>query len=113
MTRSAIPMKALRNIPAAIFAIAALCANATDKTDLWWNPAESGWGMTIANQGDNATTVDAAGSYFYTSLDGDVQVSTDRGDHWASVGNWVGALSALWSGLAPDEAKGLFAAIGA
>src|SRR5438552_253276 len=44
-------MKALRTILAAIVAIAALCANATDKTDLWWNPAESGWGMTIAHQG--------------------------------------------------------------
>jgi hypothetical protein len=63
--------------------------------------------VAIANQGDNATTIDAAGHYVYTSLDGDVQVSTDRGDHWRSVGNWVGALSALWSGLAPEEAKGV------
>ena len=63
--------------------------------------------VSIPNQGDNATTVDAAGTYVYTSLDGDVQVSKDRGDHWTSVGNWVGALSALWSGLAPGEIKGV------
>ena len=27
-------------------------AFATDKTDIYWNPNESGWGLTIANQGD-------------------------------------------------------------
>jgi len=45
-------MKALRSLLAAVLATAALSASATDKTDLWWNPSESGWGMTIANQGD-------------------------------------------------------------
>ena len=25
----------------------------TDRTDLWWNPAESGWGLTLAEHGDN------------------------------------------------------------
>jgi hypothetical protein len=44
-------MKALRTVLAAILVTAALSAKATDKTDLWWNPAESGWGMTIAHQG--------------------------------------------------------------
>jgi hypothetical protein len=63
--------------------------------------------VAIANQGDNATTVDAAGTYAYTSLDGDVQVSKDRGVTWTSRGNWVGALSGLWSGLAPDVVKGI------
>jgi hypothetical protein len=62
--------------------------------------------VSMPNQGDNATTVDAAGTYVYTSLDGDVQVSKDHGDHWASVGNWVGALSALWKDLAPDQLEG-------
>jgi hypothetical protein len=54
--------------------------------------------VAIPNQGDNTTTVDAAGSYAYTSLDGDVQVSRDRGNTWHSAGNWVGSLAALWSG---------------
>jgi hypothetical protein len=24
-----------------------------DRTDLWWNPAESGWGLTLAQHGNN------------------------------------------------------------
>lgn len=32
--------------------LASTAALATDKTDLYYNPSESGWGMTIANQGD-------------------------------------------------------------
>lgn len=57
----------------------------------------------IRNQGDNTTTIDAAGTYAYTSLDGDVQVSRDRGESWTSVGNWVGALAGLWSDTADDS----------
>jgi hypothetical protein len=54
--------------------------------------------VALPNQGDNTLTIDAAGTYAYTSLDGDVQVSADRGDTWRSAGNWVGSLAALWSG---------------
>ena len=32
--------------------LAATAAFATDKTDLYYNPSETGWGMTIAHQGD-------------------------------------------------------------
>lgn len=63
--------------------------------------------VSLPNQGDNALTVDAAGSYFYTSLDGDVERSDDRGAHWRSVGNWVGALSGVWSRQAPPSLKGV------
>jgi hypothetical protein len=42
----------LRFLLALLVSLAASTAAAADKTDLWWNPAESGWGMTIANQGD-------------------------------------------------------------
>lgn len=59
--------------------------------------------VALPNQGDNTTTVDAAGTYAYTSLDGDVQVSTDRGDTWSSAGNWVGSLAALWSGTGIED----------
>jgi hypothetical protein len=54
--------------------------------------------VALPNQGDNTLTIDAAGTYAYTSLDGDVQVSADRGETWRSAGNWVGSLAALWSG---------------
>ena len=37
---------------AALVLFCATAALATDKTDLYYIPAESGWGMTIANQGD-------------------------------------------------------------
>jgi hypothetical protein len=63
--------------------------------------------VAIPNQGDNTLAIDAAGTYAYTSLDGDVQLSSDRGRSWHSAGNWVGALSGLWSDLAPDELKGV------
>ncbi len=35
-----------------VAALAPLPTMGTDKTDLWWNPEESGWGMNIAHQGD-------------------------------------------------------------
>ena len=58
--------------------------------------------VDIPNQGDNTTTIDAAGTYAYTSLDGDVQVSKDQGRTWSSAGNWVGSLAALWSSVGID-----------
>ncbi len=47
-------MNLARNIAAAIaVAIATLRpAAATDFTDLWWDPAESGWGLNVAQQAD-------------------------------------------------------------
>jgi len=56
--------------------------------------------VSLPNQGDNATTIDAAGTYAYTSLDGEVMVSRDRGRTWTSAGNWVGDLAATTYGLA-------------
>jgi len=53
--------------------------------------------VAIPNQGDNTTTIDAAGTYAYTSLDGEVVVSRDRGRTWAPGGNWVGSLAATWA----------------
>lgn len=45
-------MKGSHLIIAVLFAGTTPAATATDRSDLWWNQAESGWGMTIANQGD-------------------------------------------------------------
>jgi hypothetical protein len=59
--------------------------------------------VAIPNQGDNTLAIDAAGTYAYTSLDGDVQVSKDRGSTWTSAGNWVGSLAALWSGTGAQD----------
>lgn len=58
--------------------------------------------VALPNQGDNTTTVDAAGVFAYTSLDGTVHTSRDRGVTWEPVGNWVGSLAALWSEVGVD-----------
>ena len=46
----------IRRLLAATIAWAALSATAAtpaaNYTDLWWNPNESGWGLTIAHQGN-------------------------------------------------------------
>ena len=41
-----------RRFALAVLLLASSAAFATDKTDLYYNPSESGWGMTLANQGD-------------------------------------------------------------
>jgi hypothetical protein len=65
------------------------------------------WTFTsLPNQGDSVLTVDVAGHFYYSSLSGDVQESVDHGDHWTSVGNWVGALAAQAEKVLPDELKG-------
>jgi hypothetical protein len=42
----------LLRLLAAVLLFSTTAAFATDKTDLYYIPSESGWGMTIANQGD-------------------------------------------------------------
>jgi hypothetical protein len=41
-----------RRIFAVLILIFALPARAIEYTDLWWNPAESGWGLTTTHQGN-------------------------------------------------------------
>jgi len=38
----------LRLTLAVVLATGSLCARATDYSDIWWNPAESGWGINLA-----------------------------------------------------------------
>lgn len=40
----------IRHALAALLIVLALPARATEYTDLWWNPAESGWGLTVTHQ---------------------------------------------------------------
>ena len=54
----------------------------------------------LPNPGDNVLAVEPNGSFVYSSLDGQVHVSTDGGDHWTTVGNWVGEVSAQTQSLA-------------
>lgn len=37
-----------RLLLAVLLATVSICASATDYTDIWWNPAESGWGINLA-----------------------------------------------------------------
>src|SRR5213075_2682038 len=45
-----------RILLASALSAAAVCVNATpqslDATDMWFNPAESGWGLNVIHQGD-------------------------------------------------------------
>jgi hypothetical protein len=50
--------------------------------------------VALPNPGDHVLTAGPDGSFWYSALDGDVRMSTDGGDTWASVGNWVGAVAA-------------------
>lgn len=67
-------MKRLCSILALAFALAALQAQAqvrpfTDYTDMWWNPDESGWGISIRQKlpaNPAASTVDAIFAVWYT-----------------------------------------------
>jgi len=38
----------MRNLAVAALAAVSFAAHATDYTDIWWNPTESGWGVNIA-----------------------------------------------------------------
>lgn len=57
--------------------------------------------VDLPNPGDHVLTVGPDGTYWYSALDGDVRMSTDNGETWASVGNWVGAVAAQAHDLAP------------
>lgn len=39
-------------LPSCAFGLNADLATATNGTDLWWNPAEPGWGVNLAHEGD-------------------------------------------------------------
>jgi lysyl endopeptidase len=49
---------------------------ASNYTDIWWNPNESGWGLTLAHQGD----VLSGTLYTYDRTGQDIWLSMSRGD---------------------------------
>ena len=49
--------------------------------------------VAMENPGDHVLTVAPDGTFFYSALDGAVRMSTDNGDTWSTVGNWVGAVA--------------------
>ena len=50
--------------------------------------------VSVQNPGDNVLAVEPDGTFIASSLDGDVQASSDGGISWSSVGNWVGVVAA-------------------
>jgi hypothetical protein len=64
-------MRLLRSLLAVLAAAAAVQAQAqirptVDYTDMWWNPAESGWGLSIRQKVPAGSTVDAIFAVWYT-----------------------------------------------
>jgi hypothetical protein len=49
--------------------------------------------VSVPNLGDNVLGVLPNGTFVYSSFDGDVYQSRDRGRSWPKVGNWVGAIA--------------------
>jgi hypothetical protein len=45
-------VKTSKTLAAIALAATSLAASATDYSDIWWNPAESGWGVNLAQSGD-------------------------------------------------------------
>src|SRR3954451_5475840 len=60
--------------------------------------------VDLENPGDHVLTAGPDGTFFYSALDGDVRMSSDNGDTWKSVGNWVGAVAAQAHELASSGA---------
>lgn len=84
-----------KNIVKQTFATQPTCTfNGTNRTqtnnyqDLWWNPAESGWGINLTHQSDiifaTLFTYDAAGKGMWLIL--------SRGDRIAGTQNFAGAI---------------------
>src|SRR3954452_7852261 len=46
--------------------------------------------VAMPNPGDHVLTTGPDGPFWYSALDGDVRMSTDNGDTWTTVGNWIG-----------------------
>ena len=57
--------------------------------------------VALPNPGDHVLTVGPDGTFWYSALDGDVRRSTDGGDTWTTVGNWVGEVAAQSSTAQP------------
>src|SRR3954464_15725472 len=57
--------------------------------------------VALPNPGDHVLTAAPDGTFFYSALDGDVRRSADGGDHWATVGNWVGKVAAQSAAVQP------------
>ena len=74
---------------------ATAAATPADPSDLWWNPAESGWGMYVMRGGDalfaTLAVYDAAsrGTFYTTALS--LAGTTWSGDLYESHGPFVGA----------------------
>jgi hypothetical protein len=113
-------MKAIRTLLGLVAAWAALQAPAqavpaADYTDMWWNPAESGWGISIRQKLPVGGTVDALFAVWYTydprTLEAATAGTTDfvplwivmPGGTWSSPTTFSGRLYVL-DGTPYDQA---------
>ena len=75
--------------------------SATNYSDLWWNPLESGWGLTLAHQGDAIFLL----WYTYGAAGRDQWFSGSRLERQAD-GSFVGALEQPLSGTPLADING-------
>ena len=98
-------MKALRQAACVLLAAASLCASpayatsfSTDQSDLWWIPAESGWGMQLVQRGATIfATIFVYGPTeaptWYTATLNPTAISlTWTGTLYATTGPWFGTV---------------------
>lgn len=71
----------------------AFAAPAPNYTDMWWNPSESGWGLSLAHHNDQMFGVlylyDLDGSPMWVTIPGGTfsqDLATFRGDVWKTTG---------------------------
>ena len=93
-------MSSIRAAVAAALAAASLPAAAGEASDMWWNPAESGWGANVVQQGDVAFVTlfvhDRDGRPTWYSTDarmfalGDDNRAAFRGTLYRTTGPWHG-----------------------
>jgi hypothetical protein len=88
----------LKKILFTLFLASALPAGATDYTDIWWNPTESGWGVNFAQNGNFIFAtffVYGPPSNAPTWVTGQLTLGTDggfTGPLYATTGPWYGTV---------------------
>lgn len=92
----------------ALSALALPVRAATDYTDLWWQPAEAGWGINLVQQANFVYATffvygqDGRATWFATQMNRDGSAERFTGPLFRVTGTWYGAPA--WSGYQIGQA---------